>query len=115
VREREVRGKSPEKIYFWLVSVLIVVRSVKPTHLMDLDLDRLFSTRLINRKQHENLSNMKTTQERVSALLIHILPRKGPGSYDKFVEVLEKTEGQEHIVEHVLKHEDRDSEGDAIN
>lgn len=58
----------------------------------------LFSKKLLSPEQLSTLREMAETDAAVK-LLTEILPRKGPQAYDKFLSVLEETEGQEFLVE----------------
>lgn len=58
----------------------------------------LFSKKLISTEQLSSLRQMAETDASVQ-LLTEILPRKGPQAYEKFLSVLEETEGQEFLVE----------------
>ena len=53
--------------------------------------------------------------ERSRRLLVSILPKKGPDSFDRFIKVLKETEGQEHVAQLILgtrkKHEQRRTVG----
>ena len=48
----------------------------------------LYSKKLITAEELEELQAKKSDSDATSALLVSILPKKGPGTYDKFVSVL---------------------------
>ncbi|XP_065836315.1 uncharacterized protein [Oscarella lobularis] len=81
-----------------------LVRVLDPDSL----LDRLYSEKLVTDEEHQHLRAISTRQEKSRMLLKEILPRKGPTSYDQFVTIVRKTEGQEHVVK-VLEGEKRSS------
>lgn len=59
---------------------------------------KLYSKRLLSSDQLHSLRQMPETDAAIQ-LLTDILPRKGPQAYDKFVSVIEQTEGQDFLVE----------------
>lgn len=67
---------------------------------LDKLLPLLYSSGLIDRDEHRLLSNDKETEKkRVEVLLLDVLMKKGPGTFDKLCGILRKVPGQEHIVE----------------
>ena len=82
---------------------IVVSRLDELVELVDVDgelLDRLMARGLLTRDDWELLRLPSVTKRnKTRALLMDILPRKGGGSFDAFVSVLEATEGQKHILE----------------
>ena len=64
--------------------------------------DRFRTERLISREEYSWLSSLLTEEERARRLLNDILPKKGPGTYDKFRQILLSVKGQAHIVSTIL-------------
>ena len=62
--------------------------------------DHLRSKQLINREDYRQVTSFPTEEERARLLLQDILPKKGPGIYAKFREVLLTV--QENIVLDIL-------------
>lgn len=58
----------------------------------------LYSKRLLSSEQLSSLRQMPDTDAAI-LLLTDILPRKGPEAYERFICVIEETEGQEFLVE----------------
>ena len=56
----------------------------------------LFSEELLRSDEYEKLSDLDRRRQ-TERLLIVLLPRKGPECYDKFVDILSRTEGQKHV------------------
>lgn len=79
-----------------------LVRLMCPSHF----LPSLHAKRLIRFDEYESLCQLDEG-EQTSRLLISILPRKGLGSYDTFVDILRHTEGQEHLAQ-LFDHEQRE-------
>ena len=65
--------------------------------------DRLYSNDLVTREEFQRLSHLHTKEEMTRMLLVDILPRKGKTAYDRFLDALQKTKGQEHVVEEILR------------
>ena len=61
-------------------------------------LDRLYSDELVTKEEYHSLRLMSSREEKSRLLLSDILPRKGETSYDQFVTIVRKTEGQKHVV-----------------
>lgn len=59
---------------------------------------RLHSVELLTKTEMLEIMKM-TAMNAAEYLLVHVLPKKGPGAYDKFVDVVRKTEGQAHIAD----------------
>jgi glycosyltransferase involved in cell wall biosynthesis len=72
-----------------------LVKVLQPADFMP----RLFASKLLTKDEYENLDRTRSNKEVSAALLITILPRKGPKAYDNFIKVLLETEGQEHIAD----------------
>ena len=73
-------------------------------------LSRLLSDELITAQEYERLSlDSIDDQKRSGTLLVSILPRRGPHSFDRFLNVLRKTKGQEHVARIIEgnEHEER--------
>ena len=69
-------------------------------------IDGLLSVALITVQEFEKLSlRIYDDVERSRMLLVSILPKKGPDSFDRFVSVLRETEGQEHVATKLLGNE----------
>lgn len=65
--------------------------------------DHLRAELLINREEYSLLSSLPTEEQRARLLLHEILPKKGPGTYETFCQVLLRVSGQEHIVWNILE------------
>ena len=81
--------------------------------LMPLSLiDGLLAVSLIALEEYEELSlPIYNDVKRSRMLLLSILPKKGPGSFDRFMNVLKATEGQEHVAQRIMENEsDKSSE-----
>ena len=66
-------------------------------------LTRLLASSLITLQEFERLSLDSIDDEKRSrTLLVSILPRKGPDSFDRFLNVLKETEGQEHVAQKII-------------
>ena len=61
-------------------------------------IDGLYAAYLITREEYEKIKTYDNA-EGSRQLLVTILPRKGPDSFDRCLSVLEVTEGQEHVAE----------------
>ena len=71
-------------------------------------LTRLLAVALITAQEFERLSLDSIDDEKRSRqLLVSILPKKGPNSFDRFLSVLKETEGQEHVVKKLLGEEEK--------
>ena len=67
-------------------------------------ISRLLASALITVQEFERLSLDSIDDEKRSrTLLVSILPRKGPDSFDRFLNVLKKTEGQEHVAQKIMR------------
>lgn len=66
-------------------------------------LDNLRSDGLVTRNEYTELSSMDTEVSRSRTLLNNILPRKGPGSFDKFCHILYNTEDQKYVATDIIK------------
>ena len=76
-------------------------------------IDGLIAASLITVQEFEKLSlPMYDNVERSRMLLLSILPRKGPDSFDRFLNVLSQTEGQEHVAQRIMKTTEEESERD---
>ncbi|XP_065839777.1 uncharacterized protein [Oscarella lobularis] len=65
-------------------------------------IDRFYAVALITLEEFEKIKTYDNT-EGSRTLLVSILPRKGPDSFDRFLCVLKKTEGQEHVAKLIMK------------
>ena len=71
-------------------------------------IDRLLEVELITIPEYERLSLDSIDDEKRSRqLLVSILPRKGPESFDKFLNVLKETKGQKHVAKKILGEEEK--------
>lgn len=73
-------------------------------------LNELFAAGLIERRDIIRLRSAVTfpTDEDVATeLLLQVLPKAGPGSFDKFCSVLLKSKGQEAIAELLMREEEK--------
>ena len=71
-------------------------------------IDRLLEVELITIPEYERLSLDSIDDEKRSrTLLVSILPRKGPDSFDRFLNVLKETKGQEHVARKLLGEEEK--------
>ena len=73
-------------------------------------LSRLLAEELITAQEYERLSlDSIDDQKRSGTLLVSILPKRGPTSFDSFLNVLRKTKGQEHVAQMIEenKHDER--------
>ena len=67
-------------------------------------IDGLIAVALITLEEYEELSlPIYNDVKRSRMLLLSILPKKGPDSFDRFVNVLKKTEGQEHVAQRIME------------
>ena len=64
-------------------------------------IDRLYAVALITLEEFERIKTYDNT-EGSRMLLVSILPRKGPDSFDRFLSVLKETEGQEHVAQQIM-------------
>ena len=65
-------------------------------------IDRLLAVDLITVADHRRLSRDSISDKKISrTLLVSILPRKGPDSFDRFLNVLRETEGQEYVAQKI--------------
>ena len=75
-------------------------------------LSRLLAEELITAQEYERLSlDSIDDQKRSGTLLVSILPKRGPTSFDRFLNVLRKTKGQEHVAQMIEENERYDSTG----
>ena len=65
-------------------------------------IDRLHAVFLINREEYEKIKAYDNA-EGSRQLLVSILPKKGPDSFERFLTVLKETEGQEHVAKEIMK------------
>ena len=66
-------------------------------------ISRLLAADLITVQEFERLRlPLIDDQTRSETLLVSILPRKGPDSFDRFLNVLKVTEGQEHVAQKII-------------
>ena len=66
-------------------------------------ISRLLAAALITVQEFERLRLPSIDdQTRSETLLVSILPRKGPDSFDRFLNVLKETEGQEHVAQKII-------------
>ena len=66
-------------------------------------ISRLLASALITVQEFERLSLPSIDdQKRSETLLVSILPRKGPDSFDRYLNVLKETEGQEHVARKLI-------------
>ena len=71
-------------------------------------IDRLLEVKLITIPEYERLSHDSIDDEKRSRqLLVSILPRKGPDSFDRLLNVLKETKGQEHVARKLLGEEEK--------
>ena len=64
----------------------------------------VFSKSLITVSEYEELfSDSIDDKKRSQLLLVFILPRKGPDSVDRFLNVLKETEGQKHVAQKIIE------------
>ena len=69
-------------------------------------IDRLLAVDLITVAEHKMLSlDLTDDEERSRKLLVSILPSKGSDSFDRFLNVLRETKGQEHVVQKIMETE----------
>ena len=75
-------------------------------------IDGLLAVALITVQEFEKLSRQICDDvERSRLLLVSILPKKGPDSFDRFMNVLKETEGQEHVAQRIMENKsDKSSE-----
>ena len=67
-------------------------------------IDRLLAVDLITVPEYERLSLDSIDDEKRSrTLLVSILPRKGPDSFDGFLNVLKEIKGQEHVAQKIIE------------
>ena len=72
-------------------------------------IDRLLEVNLITVREYERLSLDSIDDEKRSrTLLVSILPRRGPDSFDRFLKVLKETKGQEHVAKTIMKSRKRE-------
>ena len=64
-------------------------------------IDGLYAAYLINSEEYEKIKTYDST-EGSQYLLVSILPRKGPDSFEQFLNVLRKTEGQERVAQKII-------------
>ena len=68
----------------------------------------VFSPSLSSLHEFERLSLDSIDDEKRSRqLLVSILPKKGPDSFDRFLRVLKETQGQEHVARKLLGEEEK--------
>ena len=67
-------------------------------------IDGLLAVALITVQEFEKLSRQICDDvERSRLLLVSILPKKGLDSFDRFLNVLKETEGQEHVAQTIME------------
>ena len=76
-----------------------IVKCLQPCLVMD----GLRSRGLLSRQEFDELGSLPTELHRSRELINNILPRKGPGSLDKFCDVLLKVPGQAYIVTEFIR------------
>ena len=64
-------------------------------------IDRLYAVALITLEEYEKIKTYNH-MDGLKLLLASILPRKGLGSFDRFLGVLKETEGQKHVAQFIL-------------
>ena len=62
-------------------------------------MDKLRSRHLLTRPEYSELTSLDTELKRSQRLVNDLLPAKGPGSLNRFCQVLREVPGQEHIAE----------------
>ena len=76
-------------------------------------IDRLLAVDLITVPEYERLSLDSIDDEKRSrTLLVSILPRKGPDSFDRFLAVLKESKGQEHVAQKIMETGENDKQQD---
>lgn len=91
-----------------------VVEVLRPSKIAD----QLYGQRLIDQEELLFLSEDNPSEkEKARHLLVKILPKKGPGTFEKFVNILKTVEGYGYIVQlfHVNEHQALAATSDTIS
>ena len=74
-------------------------------------IDRLLAVDLVTVQEYERLSrDLIDDEKRSRTLLVSILPRKGPDSFDRFLTVLKESKGQEHVAQKIMETGENDEQ-----
>ena len=88
----------------WYTHVFAILPALAEVLIPDLALlERLYCGGVITLGELQKLFLDDNNAKRSRMLLVSILPRRGPDSFDRFLSVLKETEGQEHVAQLILK------------